>query len=286
MPGRRIIGVDVGATKLLAGAVDTDFFVHRRVQRSVSGLEQSSLLDAIAIGVHEVAALAGGEIEAIGFSLPGRIDSAAGSIAGRHPALRDAPFAAIMAERLGLPAIADHAGNLAALAEHRAGAARGADNAIVLTVGDAISAGVIRHGELHRGVSELAGIEPLASDAALTREAQRIASARPASALASAQRELQAALVIELAHDGDAAAREALALIGTRLGAEIARLADTLHPEVVVIAGDVLGAGELLLAPTRTQLDVPVVAAQFGVEAAMVGAATLARECLTAGNPA
>ncbi|MBV8987826.1 MAG: ROK family protein, partial [Solirubrobacterales bacterium] len=45
MLARRTIGVDMGGTKLLAGAVDADLRVHHRVQRSVAGLDQSALLD-------------------------------------------------------------------------------------------------------------------------------------------------------------------------------------------------------------------------------------------------
>src|SRR5947209_19966530 len=78
MPGRRIIGVDVGGTKLLAGAVDTDFFVHRRVQRSVSGLDQSSLLDTVVDAVHETRDLAGATVEAVGFGIPSLIDRRTG----------------------------------------------------------------------------------------------------------------------------------------------------------------------------------------------------------------
>ncbi len=319
MPGRRIIGVDVGGSKLLAGAVDADFFVHRRVQRSVSGLNQTSLLDVIADAVQETRAKAGAEVGAVGFGLPSRIDRRTGRpLSPVHRGLVDVPFADVMTERLGLPVVVDNDANLAALAEHRAGAAHGFDHAFLLSVGTGIGGGLIFGGELYHGAGGCAGelghvtidldgppcpgdcpgrgcLESLASGPALAREAEALAARRPGSALATALaqgRALDGPLVTELAHDGDAAAREAIALIGTRLGVGITSLINALNPEVVVIGGGVVGAGELLLGPARAEVArralapararVRIVAAHFGVEAGMMGAAILAQESLAA----
>ena len=96
----------------------------------------------------------------------------------------------------------------------------------------------------------------------------------------------------ELAHDGDAAALEAIELVGTHLGVGIANYVNIFNPEVVVIGGGVIAAGELLLEPARAEVasralppskdEVRIVAAQFGVEAGMVGAAALAFDGLRA----
>lgn len=314
MPGRRIIGVDVGGSKLLAGAVDTDFFVHRRVQRSVRGLDQAPLMNVVAQAVEETREAAGGEVDAVGFGIP--------SLAQATPSvprpLHDIPFADVLAERIGLPVAVDTNANLAMLAEHRAGAAQGAEHALMLTVGAGIGGGLILGGRLYHGASGAAGelghitidhdgpscesdcpgrgcLETLASGTALVREATRLAEQQPDSALARAQQQARAidgSLVTELAHDGDAAAREAIALIGTRLGVGIASLINAFNPQVVVIGGDVVGAGELLLGPTRAEVarralphtPTRIVAAHFGVEAAMIGAAVLALDTANAGH--
>jgi glucokinase len=313
MPGRRTIGVDMGGTKLLAGAVDTEFSVHRRAQRSVAGLDQSSLLDVVVDAVEEARQAAGGEVEAVGFGIPALIDQRIGrAVFSVHLPLADVPFADIMAERLGLPVFVDNDSNLAALAEHRAGAARGCNEAVLITVGTGIGGGLILHGRLYRGaigagaelghtVIDLNGppcqgnchnrgcLEVLASGTALAREALRIAHERADSGLGRALadgRELVGPLVTELAHDGDEAALEAIGLIGRRLGVGIANFVNTFDPEVVVIGGGVIGAGELLLAPAREEMlaralppsrdEVRIVAARFGVEAGMIGAAALA----------
>jgi glucokinase len=313
MAGRRTIGVDMGGTKLLAGAVDTGLSVHHRVQRTLTGLDQSTVLDVAVEAVEEARASAGGEIAAVGFGIPCLMDqrSGRGVIAVNLP-LANVPFGDIMAERLGLPVFVDNDANMAALAEHRAGAARGTNEAVIMTIGTGIGGGLILRGELYRGGIGAAGelghvvidmdgppcqgncpnhgcVEALASGTALAREALRVAQERPDSGLGRALadgRELAGPLVTELAHDGDDAAIEVLRTIGSNLGVAIASLVNIFNPEVVVIGGGVIAAGELLLAPARAEVaaralppskdEVRIVAAQFGVEAGMVGAAALA----------
>jgi glucokinase len=322
MAARRTIGVDMGGTKLLAGAVDVGFEVHHRAQRTVVGLDQSTLLDTAVDAVQEAREAAGAEIAAVGFGVPCLIDQRTGmAVSSVHLPLANVAFADVMTERLGLPVFVDNDGNLAALAEHRAGAAQGAREAVVMTLGTGIGGGLILHGEVYRGaigagaelghmVIDMDGppcqgncpgrgcVETMASGTALAREAVRIAREQPQSRLGAALREgrwLAGPLVTELAHDGDAAANEAIALIGTRLGVAIANYVNIFNPEVVVIGGGVIGAGELLLAPARAVVaeralppsrdEVRIVAAHFGVEAGMVGAAALAFDGLAGRGP-
>ena len=130
MAAECVIGVDLGGTKLLAGVVDGELDVHHRVRRSVHGLEQRELLDTIADAVEEARTTAGrvGPVPvAVGFGIPCTIDQRRGvaAMAVNLP-LDDLPFRDLMAERLGLPVVVDNDANVAALAEHRAGAAAGA----------------------------------------------------------------------------------------------------------------------------------------------------------------
>jgi glucokinase len=313
MPARRTIGVDLGGTKLLAGAVDPGLGVHHRTQRTVTGLDQQTLLDVAVDAVTEARESAGADVAAVGFGIPCLIDRRTGTaLIGINTPLADIAFADVMAERLGLPVFVDNDGNLAAIAEHRAGAARGASEAVVLTIGTGIGGGLILRGEPYRGAIGAAAelghividfngpecqgncpnhgcVEAFASGTALAREARRLAAEYPESGLALAQRagrELAGPLVTELAHDGDQAAAEAISLIGSRLGIAIASLVNIFNPQVVVIGGGVMAAGELLMAPVRAVVaertlpavrdGLRIVAARFGVEAGMIGAAALA----------
>jgi glucokinase len=226
--------------------------------------------------------------------------------------LANIAFGDVMAERLGLPVFVDNDGNTAAIAEHRAGAARGASEVVLLTLGTGIGGGLILRNRPYRGaigaaaelghvVIDINGprcqgncpnygcLESLASGNALAREALRVAGENPGSGLGRALadgRELAGPLVTELAHDGDEAALSVLELIGTRLGVGIANYVNIFNPQVVVVGGGVMGAGDLLLRPARQVVaeralapgrdEVRIVPAQFGIEAGMVGAAALA----------
>jgi glucokinase len=313
MAAECVIGVDLGGTKLLAGALDGDLGVHHRVHRAVHGLAQRELLEAVVAAVEEARAAAPGEVAAVGFGIPCLIDQRRGmALMAVNLALADVPFRDLMAERLGLPVEVDNDANCAALAEHRAGAARGADDAVVLTIGTGIGGGLILGGEVYRGAIgagaelghmtiDLDGprcqgncpnrgcLETLASGTALAREGRRIAQEQPDSQLGralAAGREVTGALITELAHDGDTAAVEAIALIGRNLGVGIASLLSIFNPDVVVVGGGVIAAGDLLLEPARAEVaeralppvrdHARIVPAQFGVEAGMVGAGALA----------
>jgi len=312
-----VVGVDLGGTKLLAGVLDPDLHVHHRAHRTIHGFGQEALLDAVVEAVDELRTAAEEPVAAVGFGIPCTIDRATGvAVQAVNLPLADVAFGAVMTERLGLPAHVDNDANVTALAEHRAGAARGAGHAIALTVGTGIGGGLVLGNRLYRGaqgagaelghtVIDMDGppcqgncpnrgcLEALASGTALAREARAAAQAAPASQLGQALasgREVTGPLVTELAHDGDAGARDVLALIGRRLGVGIASLVNVFNPEVVVIGGGVMAAGELLLEPARAEVAaralppgrdlVQVVPARFGAEAGMVGAGVMALEAL------
>jgi glucokinase len=313
MPAPCVVGVDMGGTKLLAGAVDRGLNVHHRTQRALAGLDQEALVDAAVDAVEEMREAAGEPVAAAGFGIPCTIDRSRGvAVQAVNLPLADIAFADVMSDRLGLPCFMDNDANLAALAEHRTGAARDAAHAVMLTIGTGIGGGLVLDGRLYRGslgagaelghtVVDIDGppcqgncpnhgcLEAVASGTALAREARAAAEREPDSELGrmlSEGRELTGALVTELAHDGDRAARGVLELIGRRLGVGIANFVNLFNPEVVVLGGGVMGAGELLLEPARAEMAeralppgrdvVRVVAARLGPEAGMVGAAALA----------
>lgn len=321
MATRYVIGVDIGGTKLLGGVVDPEFGVHQRVQRTTAGKDTAAVLETMHDAVQELLNAVDGEVVAVGFGIPSMMDQRNGtSVWSIHLPLADVPVGAVMEERLGLPVFVDNDGNASTLAEHRAGAAVGRDHVVMLTIGTGIGGGLILNGELYRGsvgaaaelghmVIDLNGppcqgncpnhgcLEVLASGSALVREAHRLAVELPASRLGqvvAGGQELAGPLVTELAHDGDPAATAAINLIATRLGVGVASYVNIFNPEVVVIGGGVIAAGEMLLAPVRAAIAerslppgrdvVEVVAAKFGAEAGMIGAAALAFEGLSRPN--
>jgi glucokinase len=309
-----VVGVDLGGTKLLAGAVGPDLAVHHRALRQALGLDQVALLDTCAAAVEEARDVAG-EVIAVGFGIPCTIDRRTGvAVYSTHLPIVDVPFAALMSERLGLPVAVDNDATCAVLAEARYGAGRGCANVLMLTLGTGIGGGLFLNGRVFRGLSGAAGemghmvidkdgppcqgacpnrgcLEALASGSALVREAALRVGREPDTPLGRAMEEgvaLTGPLVTEFAHDGDPVARGALTVIGRNLGVGLANLVNIFEPEVIVIGGGVIAAGEMLLAPAREEMharallpgrdEVRVEAAMFGAEAGMIGAAVLARE--------
>ena len=247
--------------------------------------------------------------------MPSLVDWADGvSRWSNHLPLDDVPLRALMAERLGLPVVVDNDGSAAVLAEHRAGAAEGCENAVFVAMGTGIGGGLVLGGQVYRGAHGYAGefghvvvdhdgadcpgacpgrgcLEALASGRAIGVAGERAARAAPDSPLGRQLAESGAVLgqaVTELAHDGDEIAREVLADVGRRLGAGLTGIVNALDPDVVVIGGGAVAAGDLLLDPARevvAERALPPVAraarivpARFGEEAGLVGAGLLARE--------
>lgn len=313
--GGCVIGVDLGGTKLLAGAVDADLDVHHRAYRLAPASDRQAVLDAVVAIVQEARAAVGGEVRAVGFGIPSLFDHDRGiAVSTVHLPIRDVPFRDLMSERLGLPVFVDNDANVAMLAEHRFGAARGARHALLLTLGTGIGGGVVVDGALVRGAVGSAGelghmvidmdgprcqgncpsrgcLEAFASGTALGRDALAAAHEHPDSGLGRALAEGRAvtgALATELARAGDPTAVAVLRRLGEHLGVGIASLANIFNPSVVVIGGGVIAAGELLLEPAREVLAqralspsrevAQIVPARFGAESGMLGAAVLARD--------
>jgi glucokinase len=313
MSAARAIGIDAGGTKLLGGVVDESLGVRQRVHRFWRGEDREETLDVFTGAVAEARAAAP-EVAGVGFGIPAVVDTATGtSEYSVHLPLEGVPFRDVMAERLGLPVWVDNDANLALLAEARAGAARGARHAVMLTLGTGIGGGLLLDGRLYRGArgggAELGHVvidvdgppcqggcpnrgclEALASGTAMGREGAAAAERIPGSGLGralAAGREITGGLVTELAHDGDHAAVEVLELVGRRLGAGLASLANALQPEVIVVGGGAIAAGELLLGPARAVVEatalppsagVRIAAAELAEEAGMIGAGILALE--------
>ena len=317
MPAGLVIGVDLGGTKLLAGAVDRDLGVHHRAVRWSRSQALDELLETIVGAVDEVRDAAEQDVLAVGFGIPSLVDIRRG-VAGAtaHLPLEGVPFRDLMAEQLGLPVFLANDATLAMLAEHRFGAARGASDAVLMTLGTGIGGGLVVGGSLVLGAVGAAGepghmvldldgpacscggngcLETLVSGPALAREGLRVGKAVPDSALGRAVesgREITGALVTELAHDGDRPSRDLVALMGMRLGVGIANLVNLLNPSVVVIGGGLIAAGDLLLEPARSVVReralspsrdvVSIVPARFGAESGMLGAALFAYDGLGA----
>lgn len=307
----KTIGVDLGGTKMLIGVVDAERNVLHTERRASVGLGTDELLDELADGLRK-AREAHPDVSAVGLGIPCRIDRERGlAIGAVNLPIENVPIRDLIAERVGLPAFVDNDGNVAAVAEHRCGAARGATNVVLLTVGTGIGGGLVLGNRVYRGstgagaelghlVIDMDGppcqgscpnrgcVEALASGTALGREGRAAAEAHPGSELGrrlAAGEEITGSVVTEAALAGDRVARDVYDTIGTRLGVALSSLANVFEPDVFVVGGGVIAAGDLLLEPARAELrrraltpmnETPVVPAELGPEAGMIGAAVMA----------
>jgi glucokinase len=306
------IGVDLGGTKMALGVLDEERNVLWESKERSTGQTEDELVEMLVREIEE-ARRARPAIVAAGLGIPATIDRRRGvAIASVNLPIADAPVRDLVAERTGLPVFVDNDANVAALAENLYGAAKGTRYAVMVTVGTGIGGGLIIDGELYRGsigaaaelghtVVELDGprcqgycpgrgcVEALASGTALGREGRRAAEQAPDSALgrlAAEGAEIDGRAVTEEALAGDQTAIAVVAMIGRRLGAALTSFANIFNPEVIVVGGGVIAAGELLLAPAREEVRTralapmnatPVLAAELGPGAGMIGAAAMAR---------
>jgi glucokinase len=306
---RKVVGVDLGGTKLLAGVVDEHLEVHGRAHRTVSGLAQPQIVETVVAAVSELLEQVP-DVEAVGFGIPCLIDQRSGvAVMAANLDIVDFPFRDVMSERLGLPVFVDNDANVTTLAETRFGAARGADHVVGLTIGTGIGGGLVLNGRLYRGSigsgAELGHmvvdedgprcqgncpnhgcLESVASGTAIGREGRLAAEQDPESELgeaAAAGEQITGELVTQLALGGDETARMVLGHVGRMLGVGLANISNIFNPEVIVLGGGAMAAGDLLLEPAREEVRrrvrVPpagrteIVPADLGYEAGSIGAA-------------
>jgi glucokinase len=314
MAGSRVIGVDLGGTKLLAGVVDEEGVVVRRVVRPTALTSQDALLTELDAAIEEVTE---DGVGAMGIGIPSTIDQRAGrAVASVNIPLAGLDLRERMAGRSGLPVAIENDANCAALAEHRFGAGRGSAHMIMLTLGTGIGGGLILDGRLYRGALGAAGelghitidlngppcqgtcpgrghLEALASGTAADALASEAATAHPDGDLgraAAAGSIVDARLAVDLAAAGPGDARGVLERVGTNLGVGIASLVNVFNPEVVVLGGGFARAGELLFEPARRVVSeraltpardvVRIVPALLGPEAGLIGAGLVGFEAL------
>ena len=293
MDGNRVIGVDLGGTKILAGVVDDRGQVERRREYPTPTASQDELLAGLDAAIEE---LLTDDIAGLGFGLPSPIDQKAGRAlqAVNIPLDESVDFRGRMRERFGLPVGIENDANAAAYAEFRFGAAREVETMVMLTLGTGCGGGAVVDGKLFRGWAEFGHmvivhdgipcqgtctgrghLEPYVTGVAATKLAQ--AEFGPA---------VDAHRLVRLANEGEQRAVEILDGIGRHLGSGIGTLVNIFNPELVVIGGGFAAAGDFVLEPAREVMRrealarvgyrIPIVRAELGTAAGLIGAGLVA----------
>jgi glucokinase len=308
------IGVDVGGTKIAAGVVADDGRILQERRAESPATSSAEIEQTIADLVAELRKEH--DVEGVGVGAAGFIDQHRATVMfAPNLAWRDLDLKGDLEKRTGLPVVVENDANAAAWGEFTFGAAADSDDLLLVTVGTGVGGGIVLDGQLYRGAFGVAAeighirierlgrlcgcgnlgcFEQYGSGTALVRDARAMATADPAYAatvlaLAGGDVEqISGPMISEAALDGDAFAREQLALLGGWLGEGIATLAAVLDPGVVAIGGGVSAAGDLLLEPARASYRSQLTGrghrpeadfrlAQLGNKAGLIGAADLAR---------
>lgn len=297
MDGKRVIGVDLGGTKILAGIVGRDGSVERHRENPTPVTSQDDLLAGLDRAVEE---LLDDDVVALGFGLPSPIDQSSGRAmqAVNIPLDASIDFRTRMSERFGLPVGIENDANAATYAEFHFGAAREVNTMVMLTLGTGCGGGAVIDGKLFRGWAEFGHIvivydgipcqgtctgrghlEPYVTGVAATKLAQ--AEFGPA---------VDAHRLVRLAGEGEERAVKILDGIGRHLGAGIGSLVNIFNPELVVIGGGFAAAGDFILDPAREIVAreglagagkrVRIVRAELGTSAGLIGAGLVAFDAL------
>lgn len=297
MSAQQVIGVDLGGTKILAGSIDVDGHVVDRHEVPTPTSSQEELLEAIAAAIEP---LAGSAVGAIGLGIPSVLDRSTGRALGSiNIPLTDFSLHDLLGERFDIPVAVENDANVAALAEWKLGAGRGAENLVLLTLGTGVGGGVIMEGALYRGWAELGHVvvvadgPPCQGTCTGRGHLEAVASGNAADRAAEKLwgEGATAELLVGRAEEGDSAALEALAGIGHLLGAAIGSFINVFAPELTIVGGGFgIAASEFLLPEAHevarrealepARAGIRIVKAELGSDAGMIGAGLLAFEAI------
>lgn len=313
MPSDSTIGVDIGGTKVLAVHLDRGGAILSE-ERRPTPRDARELVGTVA---DVVAALRAGATDPvrIGVGAPGLVDR--DGVLRFAPNLRHADGLAVRASlEAAIPGSVIRVGNdatCAGWAERTYGAARGADHAILVTLGTGIGGGIVTNGRLLEGANGFAGeighmvVDPNGPPCPCGKRGcwERFASgsglgrlAREAAHAGRAQRVVELAggdpeavrgeHVTRAATEGDPQALEVIKQFAWWLALGLANLANVFDTQCFVLGGGMVEAGMVFLDQTRQAFvdlveaadrrpEVGIVLAQLGERAGAIGAAALAR---------
>lgn len=309
---RQAVGIDVGGTKTAAARVGDDGTVLAFESLPTPADDVDATLATIVEAARSVITP---DVGAVGIAAAGLVEWGSGELVfAPNLAWRHVSLSSYLEAELKLPAVADNDNTAAAWGEYVFGAGRGVTDLLLVGVGTGIGGGIVNGGRLFHGAhgfaAEIGHIvmdpagplcgcgnrgcwEQLASGQAVVRAARAAVGAKADSTLTATTggdpSKVTGVMVTRAAQEGDEVSIAILAEVGRWLGVGIGGLVNILDPEIVVMAGGVAEAGDLVLEPARAAYrdtveaadmrpDIPIVKAALGRNTGVVGAAALVLE--------
>lgn len=268
---KRYVGIDLGGTNLKLGLVSAEGEVLKRLSSPTEAdLGPDHVLGRMAAAVRqlcEVAGIAVADVSAVGIGSPGPLDSKAGKVifTPNMAGWRNVPVRDRLHEELDRTIVLENDANVAAYGEFRCGAGRRVKDMVLLTLGTGIGGGIVLGGRLFRGVSDTGAelghmiirhggrkcgcgnrgcLEAYASATAVVARTKEALDAGKSSSLSG---EVDCKAVFDAAAQGDALARDIVAETAEYLAVGITSILHVLNPEMVVLTGGMMGAGDAFL---------------------------------------
>lgn len=310
--GNYAIGIDLGGTNLKAGLVSGDGKIHHRLSiKTDKNADPQSIANQIFELIEKIITAGAGlkpaaaTVAGVGLGSPGLIDKKGETIlfSPNLPLWRNIPIKRMVAERFGMPCVLENDANAAAWGEKWAGAGREADSLVMLTLGTGIGGGIVINNKLWRGVNNVAAeighmviqmdgskcscgnngcIEAYASATSMVRRFKELLKSGAASSLRDAG-DVTAKMINDAALQGDKASLDIIKETGQYLGVALVNIMHILNPEVIVLAGGMIGSGDLLMNPVKQLIrekafvasakETKIVFSQLGNDAGIIGAA-------------
>ena len=311
------IGIDVGGTNLVAGLVDEAGHILNKVStpvaKNMTAQQFGKELVRMSRRLCEVGEVDFGAVEAVGIGLPGVVDNRSGLFV-QNPNMpfsdKNVPLREVFHEEWDVPVFLGNDANCAAVGEYWAGAAKGCDPAVMVTLGTGIGGGLICGGKLFTGFANsgmeighmiiqpngiLCGCggrgcwERYGSATALIQLAQlemeRDRESKMWELCDGDSYKVQGRTPFQAACLGDAAAKRVLSNYLQGLSIGMINLVNILQPEIICLGGGISNAeDDLLLDPLRELVNrgcfdktnhTRIEKASLGNDAGVVGAALL-----------
>ena len=308
------IGIDLGGTNIVAGVVNESYEILAKasVKTNLPRPEQEIAADMAKVTreATEKAGLTMDQIEWIGVGTPGVANSATGIIEySNNLGFHNTPMVKYLETELGKPTFIENDANAAAYGEYVAGAAKGAKNAVCITLGTGVGAGIIIDGKIYSG-SNFGGaevghtvisvdgpqctcgrkgcFEVYSSATGLVRMTKEALEAHPESTMKE-EEHISARTAFNYMRAGDATAKQVVDDYIKYLAAGITNTINIFQPEILCIGGGISKEGDTLLKPLQALVDeedfartnavrTKIVTAKLFNDAGIVGAACLGRQ--------
>jgi glucokinase len=317
---RYYIGVEVGDSLIKSALTDARGEILEIEQREIPRDDADAFQQAAAttvMALQSQAVARGNQVSAIGVGVPGVVDPQTRRVHSVPdlPILAQMDLAAYLSASSQVPVVVDHHANVAAFGEFLCGAAKGLHNVMYVDLGADIGAGIILEGKLYRGSRGTAGglghmtvnpdgwecvcgntgcLETIASGTNLVRRTKDRLFHDRSSSLSSlalpGRGELTPQRIAMEALNGDDFALMMLERTGKWLGLALGNVINLLNLDMVILAGSVMVAGDLLLRSVIKEvqeraLEGPrthcrIVTSVLGGQAGLIGAAMLAQEAV------